>query len=144
MNWHWFGIALILVVSNAGAAEGELILKDSAAARSLQETYGGLVTNQTITTFGHDFFQTFVAAWREKDTSDKYALSVNEKPSLVLGSTISVTYGQRKLLQSALPTSHAGIEDLVNQSIEIVYQGVIDTEIQKLLFRDPDIGADEL
>jgi len=142
---HWIGIALVLIASGAAGQEGELVLKDSAvAARSLRESYGGLVTNQTITIPGHDFFQMFVAAWREKDTSDKYVLSVKERPSLTLGSEISVTFGQRKLFQSVLPMSRIGITALASQAVEVVKQGVIDAEIQKLLFRDPDLGPDEL
>ena len=136
---------LVLLGSGAAAQEGELILKDSPlAARSLRESYGGLVTNETVTIPGHDFFQMFVAAWRETDTADKYVLSVKERPSLTLGSEISIAFGQRKLFQSALPASRIGITALARQAVEVVYQGVVDTEIQKLLFRDPDLGPDEL
>jgi curli production assembly/transport component CsgE len=138
-------MALALLACGAAAQEGELILKDSAlAARSLRESYGGLVTNETVTIPGHDFFQMFVAAWRESDTADRYVLSVKERPSLTLGSEISITFGQRKLFQSALPASRIGITALAQQAVEVVYQGVVDSEIQKLLFRDPDLGPDEL
>jgi len=83
----------------------------------------------------------FVAAWRESDTADEYVLSVKERPSLTLGSEISITFGQRKLFQSALPASRIGITALAQQAVEVVFQGVVDTEVQKLLFRDPDLGA---
>ena len=58
MKGYWIGVVLVLFASGAAGQEGELILKDSAlAARSLRESYGGLVTNETITIPGHDFFQ---------------------------------------------------------------------------------------
>lgn len=109
-----------------------------------QEVFGGLVANQTVTVAGQDFFQSFTSAWRERDLSDRFAISITERPSARWGSQIWIEYAQRRIFQASLPTGRAGIKALSDQAVEIAYQRITDAEVERLLFRDADLGPDEM
>jgi curli production assembly/transport component CsgE len=115
-----------------------------AERRVLEELYGGVVANQTITVAGQDFYQHFVAAWRDFALSERFAISVHERPSARWGTQIWIEYAQRRVFQASLPTGRAGIKSLSEQAAEFAYQKVTDVEVERLLFRDTDIGADEI
>jgi curli production assembly/transport component CsgE len=118
---------------------------NSHAETSLpQEQYGGLVANQTVTVAGQDFYQYFVAAWRDQDLSERYAISIHERPSARWGSRIWVEYAQRRVFQALLPTARAAIKALSDQAVAVAYQKAADAEVERLLFRDVDLGADEI
>ena len=110
----------------------------------LVDPYTGVVVNQTITLVGHDFYQAFVAAWRDKPLSERYALTVGERPSPQLGSQVWVEFSRRRVFQAILPPARARIGGIGEKAAEIAYQNVVQTEVQRLLFRDPDIGPDEI
>jgi curli production assembly/transport component CsgE len=112
--------------------------------RVLQELYGGVVANQTMTVVGQDFYQYFVALWRDKQMSDRYEVSIHERPSARWGSQIWVEYAQRRVFQAVLPPARANIRSLTEQAVEIAYQNIVETEMQRLLFKDSDVGPDEI
>ena len=60
----------------------------ATAADPEPEPAAGVVTVQTVTIAGHDFSQYFLAAWRDKEGSEHYTLSINERPSARLGSEV--------------------------------------------------------
>lgn len=110
----------------------------------LEELYAGVVVDQTITVAGQDFYQYFVASWRDKPLSERYAISIHERPSARWGNQVWVEYAQRRVFQTILPTSRAAIKPVSEQAADIAYQNVFDTDVQRLLFRDSDIGPDEM
>ncbi len=120
---------------------GETVLRD---ARVLQEIYGGIVVDQTITVNGHEFYQQFVAAWRDNELSGRYAISVHEKPSARWGSQLWVAYAQKRVFQIFLPAVRANLKAVSEQAAREAYQNVVDLEVQRLLFSDADLGADEM
>lgn len=111
--------------------------------RKLSESYGGLVVNQTITVAGQEFFQYFVALWRERALSERFAIAVIERPSARWGGQIWVEFAQRRVFQAPLSSARSGLRNLSEQAVDLVYQTVIDTEAERLLFREADLGADE-
>lgn len=113
-------------------------------ARPLGDIRGGLVANQTVTIIGAAFYQYFVSAWRDKDVGDAYALAIHERPSARLGSRIWIQFGQRRVFQTFLPPARASIRPIAEQAVEMVYQAAVDADVQKMLFRDPDLGPDEM
>ncbi len=120
-------------------------LKDPRLDRQmLERAYDGVVVNQTVTLVGHDFYTAFVAAWRDKPLSERYALTIGERPSPRLGSQVWVEFSRRRVYQTVLPPARARIGAIAEEAAEIAYQNVVQTEVQRLLFRDPDIGADEI
>lgn len=109
-----------------------------------QDIDAGVVVNQTITLIGQDFYQNFVTAWREKPLSERYVISVHERPSARLGSQVWVEYANRRVFQTFLPPARARAMDAGVQAVEVAYQNIVDTDVLNLLFRDPDLGPDEL
>lgn len=108
------------------------------------EDYGGIVTNQTVTVAGHDFFNYFVSAWRDRELGDRYSISIHERPSPRWGSQVWVEYAQRRVFQVALPGGRAGMRLLGEQAVEIALQRIVEIDVERLLFREADIGMDEI
>jgi curli production assembly/transport component CsgE len=109
----------------------------------LQELYEGVVANQTITIVAQDFYQYFVTAWRDKPLSERYALSIHERPSARWGSQVWVEYANRKIFQTFLPPARNRIKDLSLEAVELAYQNIVELDVVNLLFKDPDLGPDE-
>ena len=111
---------------------------------STAEMYGGVVVNQTITMIGQEFYQEFMALWREKEQIERFMLSIHERASARQGSQIWVAFGEKRVFQAQLPSTRSRVRDLSQQAVEIAYQQVIDADLQALLFRDADLGPSEL
>ena len=119
-------------------------LAEPEQVKKPQELYGGIVANQTITVAGQDFYQYFVTSWRDREMSERYAISVHERPSARWGNQVWVEYAQKRIFQAVLPSSRSNIKALSEQAVEVTYQKVVDAEVDRLLFRDSDIGPDEI
>lgn len=136
-------VALSLaLLGNAHCAESNGVNGDVRVIP--EEPYGGIVVNQTITVIGQSFYDYFVAAWREFPLTDRYAISIHEWPSARWGSRIRVEYAQRPVYQAFLHPARANIKATATQAAEITYRNTVDTEVQRLFFRDPDLGVDEI
>lgn len=105
---------------------------------------GGVVVNQTVTVAGQEFFQHFVAAWRERELAERYAISIAERPSARHGSQIRIEFGQRRILQLQLSAGRASLQALGERAAELAFQRVADAELERLLLRDLDLAADEI
>lgn len=117
---------------------------ETVGSQTIQnDAYTGIVANQTITVAGQDFFQYFIAAWRDKDMVEKFEISISERPSARLGSQIWINYGQRRVFQTFLPAARAAIKPISLAAADAVYEGIVQADVQRLLFRDPDLGPDE-
>lgn len=130
--------------SGKKALKEKQISGNSLDGKSVQEIYGGIVTDQTITVAGQDFYQQFVAHWREKPMHERYAIAVRERPSARWGNEIWVEFAQRKVFQAVLPANRSNVKALAEQAVEITFKNVVETEVQRLMFRDPDVAPDEL
>lgn len=115
----------------------------SLNGKALQDMYGGIVTDQTITVAGQMFFQLFVSAWRDMPLHERYTLAVHERPSARWGNEVWVEYEQRRIFQAMLPPNRSNIKPMVEQAVNIAYTNAGNADVQRLLFRDPDIGPDE-
>ena len=131
-------VAKIEITAIGAVAE---ITQDRPLFRDIQ---GGVITNQTVTVAGQDFYSYFAAAWHEKDPSDNYALSIKERPSARFGNEVTVEFAQRKVFRAYLPPARASIKLLGAEAAEITYQGVLQSDLQNKLVRDPDMAADEI
>jgi curli production assembly/transport component CsgE len=76
--------------------------------------------------------------------SERYAISVHERPSARWGTQIWIEYAQKRVFQAALPTSIANIRALSEQAAEVAQQKVVDVEVDRLLFREAEFGPDEI
>jgi curli production assembly/transport component CsgE len=137
---------LALSMSPASATERDegLATASKPAAGILREQYGGLVTDQTVTVFGHSFYRSFVSRWRDEPLNDRYAISVYERRTARFGSQVWIEYAQRRIFQAFLLPSNAAIQAASEKAVAIVSENIMNTDVQRLLFRDADIGPDEL
>jgi curli production assembly/transport component CsgE len=125
-----FGIALLTVVLAAHATAADVD--------------AGMVLGQTVTVSGQDFFQGFVAMWREKSISERTLIVVRERPSARTGSVISIEHRGRRLLQLSLPASRALLRGISEQAAETVWQRLTGDELDARLDPDRDLARDEL
>ncbi len=91
-----------------------------------QEEFTGLVIDQTISKFGHDFYDFFMAGW--EPPNDAFILTIKERPSLVLGSLIWIeiddTVVYESLLTPKLSANEEKAQDARNYALEYIsYRG---------------------
>src|SRR4051812_33150819 len=140
-----FSLGLSCAVAQAQDTGLDAPAKPAELGRPLQEDpYSGVVVNQTITLVGHEFYRSFVAAWREMALSERYALTVGERPTPQLGSQVWVEFGRRRVFQASLPPARSRVAGIGEKAAAIAYENVVQSEAQRLLFKDPDLGADEI
>jgi curli production assembly/transport component CsgE len=142
--WFFFSIAAAEPELNNGIEKHGAEINGALPNGLLPEAYGGVVVNQTITVVGHDFYQYFMAGWRDKDMNERFALSIQERPSARWGNLVWVEFAQKRVFQTYLPPSRSAVKAVSEQAVEIAYQNVIDADVQRLLFRDEDLGPDEI
>lgn len=138
-------IVFLIVVCGTASAQPPRGTESAAAPARPADPYSGVVVNDTVTFIGNEFYSTFVASWREEPNVERFTVTVRERPSARWGSLISVEYENREMFRAFLSP---GRRDFVRQAAQdasrIVYQNVVDTEVQRQLFRDPDMARDEI
>jgi curli production assembly/transport component CsgE len=141
----FFQMALYLFLAAACALPRPSYGEDQKSDDSgiLPESYAGVVTNQTVTVAGQEFYQNFITAWRDKELSDRYTLSIHERPSARWGSQLWIEFAQRRVFQTNLSTSRSAIKTASERAVEIAYQNIVDADVQRLLFREIDLAVDE-
>lgn len=140
-------LAIIPLLLAAGAQADASINPELRAqdlnGRSVEEAYGGVVVGQTVTVTGQDFYQYFVARWRDQPSSERYTISVHERPSARLGNLVWVEYERMRLFQTILPVSRSQIRPVGEQAAEITWQRLIEFELERKLYNDADLAKDE-
>jgi len=132
-------LALILSVIVASTARADSPRPGIAAPQ-----YGGMVVDQTVSVAGQDFYRYFAAAWRENALSERFTLSIHEQASARWGSRVRIEYANRVMFQASLPIARPAIPAVARQAAQAVQQRIAEAEVDRLLFRDPDLGADEI
>ncbi|TFW09322.1 hypothetical protein E4K72_06590 [Oxalobacteraceae bacterium OM1] len=125
-----------LALSLAGPARAERRIADDPLA--------GTVVDETVTVAGHEFFQAFIAAWRESDGSERHSLRIVERASARFGSQLWIESAQRRVFQAAVPASREARRTLAEDTAGWVARQAAEADVERLLFRDPDLGHDEL
>ena len=144
ITW-WFGASLATAGDqNDASLKAPVVKTPNLNGQQLQDPYGGVVLDQTVTGFGHAFYQYFVSFWRDEPLSDRYSISVHERATARFGSQVWVEYAQRRMFQAFLPPSNTAIRATSEKAVALVYSNVVEADVLRLLFRDADIGPDEL
>ncbi|AQV96463.1 hypothetical protein BJN34_21585 [Cupriavidus necator] len=112
--------------------------------QSLADSLGGIVTNQVMTIAGQDFYSYFAEAWRDLPLTDRYVVSVRERPSARWGSLIWVEFESRRVFEQFLPPRRAALKQIAERAAAVAYDNVVQADIARLLFRDADLAADEM
>lgn len=111
--------------------------------RSLQADASGIVTTQAITVGGREFSDYFIAAWRDKQDSERYTLAIHERPSARSGSQVWIEFAHRRVFQARLPAARAALKGHAEQAVEATYQAVLEADGQNRLITDADLAHDE-
>ncbi len=110
----------------------------------LSDSLGGIVTTDTVTLAGEDFYSAFARAWSANPLSDRYIVSVHERPSARYGSLVWVQFEQQRVFQAFLPIARSNVRAIAESAAAIALQNVMQADISRLLFRDADLATDEL
>ena len=138
-------LALSWVAAYAASAQLDSDLLHSKPEKSvLDDPLGGIVVNRTVTVLGNDFYRYFARAWREKDGDHRYSISVYERPSARWGSEIWVQYRQERVFHMFLSPARQAAEEIGEQAAELVYENVVNSDIQRMLVQSQDLGEEEL
>jgi curli production assembly/transport component CsgE len=105
---------------------------------------GGAVINRTVTVLGNDFYRYFTTYWRQKDVSTHVSISIYERPTARFGSEVWVQYRQQKMFRIFLPPARAATKAISAQAVDIVYQNIATSEVERALTRSPDLAPEEL
>jgi len=133
------------VAAYAATAQLDSDLLQKRPERSvLDDPLSGIVVNRTVTVLGNDFYQYFARAWREKDGDHRYSISVHERPSARWGSEIWIQYRQQRVFHMFLSPARQAAKEISEQAAQLVYENVVNSEIQRMLVQSQDLGEEEL
>lgn len=104
----------------------------------------GVVVNRTVTVLGKDFYQFFSAYWREKDISGEFSISIHERPSARFGSEVWVQFRQKTMFRTFLPPARSATKKISAMAVDVVYQNIADSEVERVMVRSPDLGPEEM
>lgn len=116
----------------------------SLQGRSLDGLPGGVILNRTITIVGHDFYQYFSTGWRTRDNNERYSISIVERPTAIRGSEIWIEYRNKRVFRTFLSPARSAVKAISQRAVGIVYNTIVDMELQQLLFEDHDLAREEL
>ena len=112
--------------------------------RGLADLTGGLVLDSTVTVLGYEFFSAYADAWREIDVGLRYSVTIYEVPTARFGSTMRVESKGRVVYQSLLRPNRQQARETAQAVAADIFQKLIREEAEQALFRDPDLGPEEL
>ncbi len=116
------------------------LLRPSAA----MDPYAGVVVDSTVTFIGHEFYSSFVSLWRELESNERYTLQIVERPSARWGSLVWVEYRNQRLFNAFLsPGRRDSVRSAGQDAARQAYQAAVQADLQRLLFHDPDLAAEE-
>jgi curli production assembly/transport component CsgE len=104
---------------------------------------GGIVTDQTITPAGQDFYRIFATLWHDMPLNERFSIAIRERPSASLGNWILIDYRNRTIFQAVLPPARGNIRAVGERAVDVAYESISAAEAERLLFRDDDLAGDE-
>ena len=87
--------------------------------------------------------QGFSSAWRDLKVTGEINIAVYERPAARWGSLIWIEQNFTRIYQSFLYPGRGNPYAAGESAAFWVQQRIADAEVNKLLFKDPDIGKDE-
>jgi curli production assembly/transport component CsgE len=130
--------------SASGDEQAGLVLLEKNKKLSALDQFEGIVIDQTFTRPGKEFYQIFTAHWQDQPLSERYTISVKEQPSARFGSQVYIVFGNRRIFQGQISPNRNQIRMLSEAAVGMAYKAVTEGEMQRLLFKDPDLGQDEI
>lgn len=111
----------------------------------MQDPYVGVVFDGTVTFVGQEFFRAFVATWRDQPVTQRYSISIYERPSARWGSLVWIEYLHRRVYSAFLsPGRRDHVRLAGTEAARIAFDNIVQTDMDRLMFKDPDLAPDEL
>lgn len=117
-----------------------MMLAVSHGSFSAEIEVPGLVTDNTITRIGHDFYREFTDHWEEEYPG---SITINERPSARWGSWIIIKVDQDVLYQTFLFPNKRDFDKQINIALATVYESLQKRAINKALLNTGDLTHDE-
>ncbi|WP_459705976.1 CsgE family curli-type amyloid fiber assembly protein [Stutzerimonas marianensis] len=124
------------------AQDGQDAPIESPQARGEAEL-SGLIIDNAITRFGHDFHRYLSLALQDATDLDG-DLVVRERPSARWGSLVWVEHGQRIVYRRFLQPNVAEIEAIANEAAVQIREDISRNKLQNLMLDIFDMDRDEL
>jgi curli production assembly/transport component CsgE len=102
----------------------------------------GVIVDDTATFIGRQFYDAFAVAWLDQGAGEQN-LSVHEQPTAHSGSRIWIEHNRRTLFQVFLSPIRADIEATADRAAASVAQRFKALELERTLFKNPDLAPDE-
>jgi len=102
--------------------------------------YGGIVSRQVTTSFGQLFHSKFVELWNTKEGFDKFNISIKERPYPRGGSEILVISDDAVLFRRGMPRDWRTLLGMSAEAVDIAFARVSEIEVERSLFKDPDLS----
>lgn len=115
-----------------------------AVQRMFDDPLSGVVVNRTVTVLGKDFYRHFTTFWRTNPESQRYSISIYERPSARFGSEVWVLFGQQRMFHIFLPPARQATRGISEIAVEQVLKNISRRELERLTTRNPDLGPEEL
>ncbi|HET6555208.1 MAG TPA: CsgE family curli-type amyloid fiber assembly protein [Dyella sp.] len=136
------GLAPALDFLDKGIIEGE---SDALIERPLDETAAStVIADQTITQTGRQFVHGFEQAWRNRDGLAHVSIAISERPSARWGSVIRVEENFALIYQVVLFPGRGDPLAVGAEAAQMASKKASAIEAERLLFKDQDLGAEEL
>lgn len=133
------GLLLLFALAPLRAQEQPI---ESQQAESEAEL-SGLIIDNAITRFGHDFHRYLSFALQDATDLDG-DLVIRERPSARWGSLVWVEHGQRIVYRRFLQPNVAEIETIANEAARLIQEDISRNKLQNLLLDTYDMDRDEL
>lgn len=138
-------VGLIFSISTVFAEAEQSIEENDAIEESPLEDEGikGVIVDNTITVIGRRFYDAFSMAWLDYQVGGDVNFSIHELPTANSGSRIWVEYNREKLYQVFLSPVMSNIQKSAREAAKKVADRYEEHLIEKALFTNPDLAADE-
>lgn len=133
---------LLISMPALSAAQGNELEQNNKRLQAPREV-NGIVTAQMMTVLGKAFYDSFAAAWAERDEHGRFMLFVSERPSARWGGQVFVHQGSKLVFQAFLPPNRTRASALAEQAAEQVFEAVIQAQLDQV-FGDADLARDEI
>lgn len=112
--------------------------------KRFEDPLTGIIINRTITVLGKDFYHYFVTAWRQLDGNNTYTITIFERPSARFGSEVWVEYRRTRMFHMFMSPARQAARETGEAAARAAYESITANEVQRALFKSPDLAEEEL
>lgn len=109
------------------------------------EPLAGLIINRTKTVLGWDFYSNFASLWSSLHPDSRDNLTIIERPTAQFGSEISIVFANDTVVYHIfLSPARSRVQEQSSLAVQVVSDNITRIEVQRKMFKDFDLGPEEL